>query len=65
MYLDSHPDLLRPVLEERHESLRRQALLARLRREARVEASQRRRRRRAAWRERRPRIAAPPPALAD
>ena len=65
MYLSAHPDLVRPVVAERHEALRRQAVLARLQREARAEAAARRRLRRKRPRLRRPQLVAPPPALAD
>ncbi len=63
--LSAHPDLVRPLVAERHEALRRQAYLSRLRREARAEAALRRRLRRAERRVRRPQLVAPPPALAD
>lgn len=63
--LEAHPELVRPVVAERHEALRRQAYLARLRREARTEAKLRRRLQRAERRLRRPQLVAPPPALAD
>jgi len=65
MNLSAHPELIRPVVAERHEALRRQAVLARLQREARAEAKSQRRLRRARRRLRRPQLVAPPPALAD
>ena len=65
MFHEFHPELLRQVAAERQENLRRAVYVARLRRVARVQASERRRRRRARRRERRPQLAAPPPALAE
>ena len=65
MYLDQHPEVLRQVVAERHEALRREAYVARLRSVARAQAAERRRQRRAHRRERRLHLAAPPPALAD
>jgi hypothetical protein len=47
MFHESHPDLLRLLVDERHESLRRAAGASRLRREVRLPKSTSRRRHRA------------------
>lgn len=62
MHFELHPDLLHLVAKERFETLRREAHLARLRREVRTAAKERRRLRAARRREHRPHVVAPPPA---